>query len=70
MGQGVRSAPGRESAAPGVQSSTDPELPLLDKRFGRDAIAVLRHEVSARLSEAGLTGDRLQALRSALVEHV
>jgi anti-sigma regulatory factor (Ser/Thr protein kinase) len=59
LGQGVRSAPERESAPPGAQSSTDPSLPLLDRRFGRDEIAVLRHEVSARLSAAGLTGDRL-----------
>jgi anti-sigma regulatory factor (Ser/Thr protein kinase) len=51
-----------------VPSSTDPALRLLDRRFGRDEIAVLRHEVSARLSAAGLTGDRLHSFVLAVNE--
>ena len=68
MGQSVRSAPERESADPGVSSSTAPASPLLDRRFGRDEIAVLRHEVTGRLSRAGLTGDRLDSFVLAVNE--
>ena len=67
MGPGVRSAPGRESANPDVPL-TAPDHSLLDRRFGRDEIAVLRHEVSARLTEAGLTGDRLHSFVLAVNE--
>ena len=41
---------------------------MLDRRFGRDDIAVLRHEVSAGLSAAGLTGDRLHSFVLAVNE--
>jgi anti-sigma regulatory factor (Ser/Thr protein kinase) len=68
VGQGVRSAPDRESASPRVQSSIDPGLPLLDRRFGAHEIAVLRHEVSARLTTVGLTGDRLHSFVLAVNE--
>jgi len=40
----------------------------MDRRFGRDEIDVLRHEVSARLSAAGLTGDRLHSFVLAVNE--
>jgi anti-sigma regulatory factor (Ser/Thr protein kinase) len=41
---------------------------LLDKRFGRDEIAAVRHEVTARLTSAGLVGDRLQGFVLAVNE--
>jgi anti-sigma regulatory factor (Ser/Thr protein kinase) len=44
-----------QSPAPRV----DAEPVLLDRTFGRDEIAVLRHEVHDRLSTAGADGDRL-----------
>jgi anti-sigma regulatory factor (Ser/Thr protein kinase) len=47
---------------------SSPDQSLLDRRFGRDEIAVLRHEVSARLSAAGLTGDRLHGFVLAVNE--
>ncbi|MEU4238799.1 ATP-binding protein [Actinoplanes sp. NPDC026619] len=53
--QSVRSAPEVESADPA--RPTDPSR-LLDRSFGRDEIAVVRHEVSGRLVDVGLTGDR------------
>jgi anti-sigma regulatory factor (Ser/Thr protein kinase) len=67
LGQSVRSAPEREPADSGIPSGTEP-APLLDRRFGRDEIAVLRHEASARLAEAGLTGDRLDSFVLAVNE--
>lgn len=67
LGQGVRSAPDRESANPDVPLAS-PDQSLLDRRFGRNEIAVLRHEVSARLSVAGLTGDRLHSFVLAVNE--
>jgi anti-sigma regulatory factor (Ser/Thr protein kinase) len=83
MGQSVRSAPGAApeeigfstpSGGPGVGGGTAPEAEadrapqLLDRRFGRDEIAVVRHEVSGRLAAAGLTGDRLQGFVLAVNE--
>jgi anti-sigma regulatory factor (Ser/Thr protein kinase) len=41
---------------------------LLDCRFGREDIAVLRHEVHGRLAAAGLRGERLQGFVLAVNE--
>jgi anti-sigma regulatory factor (Ser/Thr protein kinase) len=41
---------------------------LLDRRFGRDEITQLRHEVATRLTGAGLVGDRLQGFVLAVNE--
>ncbi|MGX6604352.1 ATP-binding protein [Micromonosporaceae bacterium Da 78-11] len=68
LGQGVRSAPDREPADLGVPSAPAPDSRLLDRRFGRDEIAVVRHDVSARLVAAGLTGDRLHGFVLAVNE--
>jgi anti-sigma regulatory factor (Ser/Thr protein kinase) len=71
LGQGVRSAPNREPAGIAVPKSPPPPGPgpeLLDRRFGRDEITVLRHEVAARLTRAGLVGDRLQGFVLAVNE--
>jgi anti-sigma regulatory factor (Ser/Thr protein kinase) len=65
----VRPAPGAESAlssAPPAPPAGDPEL--LDRRFGRDEIAVLRREVYGRLTAAGLGGERLQGFVLAVNE--
>lgn len=72
LSQSVRSAPGAESSgrgAPppsGAPAVSSPQL--LDRRFGRDEIAVVRHEVTGRLSGAGLTGDRLSGFVLAVNE--
>jgi len=42
----------------------------VDRRFGREEITVVRHEVSARLRAAGLGGDRLQGFVLAINELV
>jgi anti-sigma regulatory factor (Ser/Thr protein kinase) len=65
LSQSVRSAPGVESAAP---ERTVDSSHLLDRSFGRDEIAVVRHEVSARLTGAGLAGDRLHGFVLAINE--
>jgi anti-sigma regulatory factor (Ser/Thr protein kinase) len=62
----VRPAPVAESASSAVPSSGGPQL--LDRRFGRDEIAVVRHEVAGRLAAAGLNGDRLQGFVLAVNE--
>jgi anti-sigma regulatory factor (Ser/Thr protein kinase) len=41
---------------------------LLDRPFGREEIAVVRHEVTGRLTGAGLVGDRLQGFVLAVNE--
>ncbi len=70
MGQGVRPAPDREPAGVAPYPS-DPASPrLLDRRFGREEITVVRHEVSARLAAIGLVGDRLQGFVLAVNEVV
>jgi anti-sigma regulatory factor (Ser/Thr protein kinase) len=51
----VRKRSEPHSAVPKV----DAEPVLLDRTFGRDEIAVLRHEVHDRLSTAGVDSDRL-----------
>ena len=53
--QSVRSAPAVE---PAVSPRATDSSHLLDRSFGRDEIAVVRHEVSGRLVDAGLVGDR------------
>jgi anti-sigma regulatory factor (Ser/Thr protein kinase) len=66
IGQRLRSAPGAESS---VLTGSPADAPhLLDRRFGRDEIAVVRHEVSGRLAAAGLGGDRLQGFVLAVNE--
>jgi anti-sigma regulatory factor (Ser/Thr protein kinase) len=65
LGQGVRPAPDQEPA--GLAASL-PARPSLDRRFGREEITVVRHEVSGRLSAAGLGGDRLQGFVLAVNE--
>jgi len=42
----------------------------VDRRFGREEITGIRHEVSARLRAAGLAGDRLQGFVLAVNELV
>jgi anti-sigma regulatory factor (Ser/Thr protein kinase) len=43
-------------------------LHLIDRLFGRDEITVVRHEVTGRLSTAGLSGDRLHGFVLAVNE--
>jgi anti-sigma regulatory factor (Ser/Thr protein kinase) len=68
VGQGVRAAPNREPGNAAVPTPEESGSPLLDRRFGRDEITVLRHEVSDRLIAAGLTGDRLHGFVLAVNE--
>ncbi len=66
---GVRSAPQAEperTAAPLPSSGAEPQL--LDRRFGRDEITMVRHQVLARLGAAGLGGDRLHGFVLAVNE--
>jgi anti-sigma regulatory factor (Ser/Thr protein kinase) len=70
----LRPAPGRESpdvtpvhSDPGRSRSDSGRSTLLDRRFGRDGITVVRHEVTARL-EAVLPGDRLPGFVLAINE--
>lgn len=76
MKQGVRPAPGAEPLDAGASPSVLAEhLPLivgrlLDRRFGRDEITLIRHEVTDRLRTAGLAGDRLQGFVLAVNEVV
>ncbi len=62
----LRPAPGGEWAEPPADDRDD--ATLLDRTFGRDDITVVRHEVQARLTAAGLTGDRLQGFVLAVNE--
>jgi anti-sigma regulatory factor (Ser/Thr protein kinase) len=65
----VRSAPQAEpgrTAVPRPSPSAKPQL--LDRRFGRDEITVVRHEVLDRLGAAGLTGDKLHGFVLAVNE--
>jgi anti-sigma regulatory factor (Ser/Thr protein kinase) len=67
----VRSAPDAEpvsAAVPPQTVSAGGGSELLDRRFGRDEITMVRHEVSARLVAAGLAGDRLQGFVLAVNE--
>ena len=66
----LRPAPGRESPdGAGVHADPvpDDQSTLLDRRFGRDEITVVRHEVTARL-DAGPLGDRLHGFVLAINE--
>ncbi|MCA2214492.1 ATP-binding protein [Jidongwangia harbinensis] len=63
----LRSAPAREPARHAVPA-TSPHPELLDRTFGRDEITVVRHEVQASLTEAGLGGDRLHGFVLAVNE--
>lgn len=63
MEETVRAATVGESAA------APAEVPyLLDRTFGRDDISVVRHQVSAGLTGAGLSGDRLHGFVLAVNE--
>ena len=77
LGETTCSAPAAEPAgaafahapSPGPDASRPaPGDPLLDRVFGRDEIAVVRHEISARLITAGLAGDRLHGFVLAVNE--
>jgi anti-sigma regulatory factor (Ser/Thr protein kinase) len=68
MSQSVRSAPGVEPSGGDVPRFPAGAPKLLDRRFGRDEIAVVRHEASGRLAAAGLAGDRLQGFVLAVNE--
>jgi anti-sigma regulatory factor (Ser/Thr protein kinase) len=71
LSQRVRSAPGSrpgESVVPTSGIGPDPQL--IDRLFGRDEITLVRHEVSSRLTAAGLAGDRLQGFVLAVNEVV
>jgi anti-sigma regulatory factor (Ser/Thr protein kinase) len=66
LSQSVRPAPGAEPVSTDVP--TDSGAPLLDRRFGRDEIAVVRHEVAGRLAAVGLGGERHQGFVLAVNE--
>ncbi|GIE98333.1 hypothetical protein Ari01nite_57980 [Paractinoplanes rishiriensis] len=66
MSQSVRPAPTAEPVSTDVPTSSG--APLLDRRFGRDEIAVVRHEVAGRLAAVGLTGERHQGFVLAVNE--
>ncbi len=68
MKQGVRPAPAAEAAFAEPPSRNPGRL--VDRRFGRDDITLVRHETSARLREAGLGGDRLHGFILAVNEVV
>jgi anti-sigma regulatory factor (Ser/Thr protein kinase) len=75
--QGVRSAPGilpGEAVVPTLSGSVLDALGsgsrLFDRLFGREEITAVRHEVSGRLTAAGLTGDRLSGFVLAVNEVV
>lgn len=72
-----RAAPGGEPAGGDVRPTNNHPLAshppgrqsaVLDRSFGRDDIAVLRHEVTDRLIAAGLTADRLHGFVLAVNE--
>jgi anti-sigma regulatory factor (Ser/Thr protein kinase) len=61
-----------QDAEPAVATIAAPaESPyLLDRAFDRDEIALVRHQVTAELTGAGLTGERLQGFVLAVNEVV
>ena len=66
-GHDVRSAPQQAPTETGV--ATPAELPfLLDRRFGREEITVVRHLVADHLTTVGLDGARLQGFVLAVNE--
>ena len=68
--QGPRPAPGREPVDAVASPSVGAGAGLLDRRFGRDEITVIRHQVTDRLTDAGFGGDRLQGFVLAINEVV
>jgi anti-sigma regulatory factor (Ser/Thr protein kinase) len=69
-GSGVRPGGQAQQAEPPVITVAAPaQSPyLLDRTFGRDEITVVRHQVTERLTGAGLVGDRLQGFVLAVNE--
>ena len=63
----LRPAPGKESPDATPVHSPAGRSTLLDRRFGRDEITVVRHEVTARL-DIGLLADRLHGFVLAINE--
>ena len=71
MRQSLRPAPSAEPGDAVAPAPTGPDSgQLLDRRFGRDDITLIRHEVAARLTAAGVAGDRLQGFVLAVNEVV
>jgi anti-sigma regulatory factor (Ser/Thr protein kinase) len=74
LSQRVRSVPGPqpgEAVVPGLgRPGNAPAPQLIDRLFGREEITLVRHEVSGRLTAAGLSGDRLQGFVLAVNEVV
>jgi anti-sigma regulatory factor (Ser/Thr protein kinase) len=69
VSQGVRPALGRQPGGPGAPVlGPVSDCHLIDRLFGRDEITVVRHEVSGRLTTAGLGGDRLHGFVLAVNE--
>jgi anti-sigma regulatory factor (Ser/Thr protein kinase) len=62
----LRSAPVREPTAEAVPARASGAL--LDRRFGRDDISVIRHEAQKSLRASGFTGDRLHGFVLAVNE--
>jgi anti-sigma regulatory factor (Ser/Thr protein kinase) len=56
------------NAHPQASRTSGPQSALLDRPFGRDEIAVVRHEVADRLSAVGLSDDRLSGFVLAVNE--
>ncbi|BCJ52743.1 hypothetical protein Asp14428_42180 [Actinoplanes sp. NBRC 14428] len=63
----LRPAPGREPSGAVPSHKNSGGSALIDRVFGRDDIAVLRHEVGRRL-DPGLLGDRLDGFILAVNE--
>jgi anti-sigma regulatory factor (Ser/Thr protein kinase) len=71
LSQGVRSIPGRQPGGPVAPVLGRPlERELIDRRFGREEITLVRHEVTESLCAAGLGGDRLHGYVLAVNEVV
>jgi anti-sigma regulatory factor (Ser/Thr protein kinase) len=68
LSQSVRTAPGAEPCGTAASPPAVGFPQLLDRPFGREEIAVVRHEVTGRLTGAGLVGDRLQGFVLAVNE--
>jgi anti-sigma regulatory factor (Ser/Thr protein kinase) len=71
LSQSVRSVPGRQpggSVAPTLGAPLDGDL--IDRRFGREEITVVRHEVTSSLTAVGVSGDRLHGFVLAVNEVV
>ncbi|WP_412748130.1 ATP-binding protein [Krasilnikovia sp. M28-CT-15] len=65
----LRPTAGRQDPAAGPAASPTSAGPvLLDRTFGRDDITAVRHEVTDRLTAAGIAGDRLHGFVLAVNE--